>query len=139
MIGSSTGYGLSSRIAAAFGSDAATIGVFFEKSAETDRCGTAGWYNSAAFEKEAKADKGGVENGGESGRRCAGAESAANQAALAQGAATTNKAMQPPQLFSLPVVSNSREIAPRPVPSPFPGIPPVTVAPPVAFTPAGGR
>ncbi len=54
VIGSSTGYGLSSRIAAAFGSDAATIGVFFEKPGEEKRCGTAGWYNSAAFEKEAK-------------------------------------------------------------------------------------
>lgn len=55
VIGSSTGYGLASRIAAAFGSGAATIGVFFEKPAEADRCGTAGWYNSAAFEHEAKA------------------------------------------------------------------------------------
>lgn len=55
VIGSSTGYGLSSRIAAAFGCGAATIGVFFEKPAESDRCGTAGWYNSAAFEREAKA------------------------------------------------------------------------------------
>jgi enoyl-[acyl-carrier protein] reductase/trans-2-enoyl-CoA reductase (NAD+) len=55
VIGSSTGYGLSSRIAAAFGSNASTIGVFFEKPAETDKCGTAGWYNSAAFENEARA------------------------------------------------------------------------------------
>jgi len=55
VIGSSTGYGLSSRIAAAFGSDAATIGIFFEKPGEEKRCGTAGWYNSVAFEKEAKA------------------------------------------------------------------------------------
>jgi enoyl-[acyl-carrier protein] reductase/trans-2-enoyl-CoA reductase (NAD+) len=55
VIGSSTGYGLSSRIAAAFGSNAATIGVFFEKPSEADRCGTAGWYNSAAFEKAATA------------------------------------------------------------------------------------
>jgi enoyl-[acyl-carrier protein] reductase/trans-2-enoyl-CoA reductase (NAD+) len=55
VIGSSTGYGLSSRIAAAFGSGAATIGVFFEKPGEPDKCGTAGWYNSAAFEKEAAA------------------------------------------------------------------------------------
>ncbi|MDB6006936.1 MAG: trans-2-enoyl-CoA reductase [Prosthecobacter sp.] len=55
VVGSSTGYGLSSRIAAAFGSGAATMGVFFEKPAETERCGTAGWYNSAAFENEAKA------------------------------------------------------------------------------------
>nr|MCU0753253.1 trans-2-enoyl-CoA reductase family protein [Akkermansiaceae bacterium] len=53
VIGSSTGYGLSSRIAAAFGSGAATIGVFFEKPGDADKCGTAGWYNSAAFEKEA--------------------------------------------------------------------------------------
>lgn len=55
VIGASTGYGLASRIAAAFGSDAATVGVFFEKPGEPDRCGTAGWYNSAAFEQEAKA------------------------------------------------------------------------------------
>ncbi len=55
VIGSSTGYGLASRIAAAFGSGAATIGVFFEKPGEPDKCGTAGWYNSAAFEKEALA------------------------------------------------------------------------------------
>lgn len=55
VVGASTGYGLASRIAAAFGSDAATVGVFFEKAGEPDRCGTAGWYNSAAFENEAKA------------------------------------------------------------------------------------
>ena len=55
VIGSSTGYGLSSRIAAAFGCQAATIGVFFEKPGEEKRTGTAGWYNTAAFEKEAKA------------------------------------------------------------------------------------
>lgn len=55
VVGSSTGYGLSSRIAAAFGCGAATLGVFFEKPAEEKRTGTAGWYNSAAFEKEAAA------------------------------------------------------------------------------------
>ncbi len=55
VIGSSTGYGLASRIAAAFGSNAATIGIFFEKPGEENKCGTAGWYNSVAFEKEAKA------------------------------------------------------------------------------------
>jgi enoyl-[acyl-carrier protein] reductase/trans-2-enoyl-CoA reductase (NAD+) len=55
VIGSSTGYGLSSRIAAAFGSQAATLGVFFERPGEADRCATAGWYNTAAFEKEAQA------------------------------------------------------------------------------------
>lgn len=53
VIGASTGFGLSSRIAAAFGSNASTIGVFFEKPASEGKMGTAGWYNSAAFEKEA--------------------------------------------------------------------------------------
>ncbi|TJZ54900.1 trans-2-enoyl-CoA reductase family protein [Sphingobacterium olei] len=55
VIGASTGFGLASRISAAFGSDAATIGVFFEKPAAAGKPGTAGWYNSAAFEKEAQA------------------------------------------------------------------------------------
>jgi enoyl-[acyl-carrier protein] reductase/trans-2-enoyl-CoA reductase (NAD+) len=55
VIGSSTGYGLASRIAAAFGSNAATVGVFFERPSEGDRTATAGWYNSAAFEREAAA------------------------------------------------------------------------------------
>jgi enoyl-[acyl-carrier protein] reductase/trans-2-enoyl-CoA reductase (NAD+) len=55
VIGASTGYGLASRIAASFGCGAATIGVFFEKPGEADKCATAGWYNSAAFEKEAAA------------------------------------------------------------------------------------
>ncbi len=55
VIGASTGFGISSRIAAAFGSGAATIGVFFEKPATEGKPGTAGWYNSAAFEKEAQA------------------------------------------------------------------------------------
>ncbi len=53
VIGSSSGYGLSSRIAAAFGSGAATIGVFFEKPATEKKPGTAGWYNAAAFDKAA--------------------------------------------------------------------------------------
>ncbi|NLQ16078.1 trans-2-enoyl-CoA reductase family protein [Marinomonas sp. M1K-6] len=54
VIGASSGYGLSSRIAAAFGSGAATIGVFFEKPGTDKKTGTAGWYNSAAFDKIAK-------------------------------------------------------------------------------------
>lgn len=54
IIGASSGYGLSSRIAAAFGSDAATIGVFFEKPGSERKPGTAGWYNAAAFDKLAK-------------------------------------------------------------------------------------
>ena len=55
VIGSSTGYGLSSRIAAAFGAGAATMGVFFERPGSEDKCATAGWYNTVAFEKEAMA------------------------------------------------------------------------------------
>lgn len=54
VIGASTGYGLASRITAAFGSGAATIGVFFEKPGTDKKPGTAGWYNSAAFDKSAK-------------------------------------------------------------------------------------
>lgn len=53
VIGASTGFGIASRISAAFGSGAATIGVFFEKPAAEGKPGTAGWYNTAAFEKEA--------------------------------------------------------------------------------------
>lgn len=53
VIGASTGFGLASRITSAFGSDAATIGVFFEKPPTPGRTGSPGWYNSAAFENEA--------------------------------------------------------------------------------------
>ncbi|AZG72754.1 enoyl-ACP reductase FabV [Shewanella livingstonensis] len=56
VVGSSSGYGLSSRITSAFGSDAATIGVFFEKPSSETKPGTAGWYNTAAFDKFAKAE-----------------------------------------------------------------------------------
>ncbi len=51
VLGSSTGYGLASRITAAFGSGASTLGVFFEKEGSEKRPATAGWYNSAAFHK----------------------------------------------------------------------------------------
>ena len=54
VIGASTGYGLASRITAAFGYGAATLGVFFEKPSSKVKTGTAGWYNSAAFDKAAK-------------------------------------------------------------------------------------
>lgn len=53
VIGSSTGYGLSSRITTAFGSGAATIGVFYERPSENGRTATAGWYNSLAFDEAA--------------------------------------------------------------------------------------
>lgn len=55
VIGSSTGYGLAARITAAFGADADTLGVFFERPGSETKAGTAGWYNSAAFEKAAQA------------------------------------------------------------------------------------
>jgi enoyl-[acyl-carrier protein] reductase/trans-2-enoyl-CoA reductase (NAD+) len=55
VIGASTGYGLASRIVPAFAGGAATIGVFFEKPGEDGRTGSAGWYNSVAFEKAAHA------------------------------------------------------------------------------------
>jgi enoyl-[acyl-carrier protein] reductase/trans-2-enoyl-CoA reductase (NAD+) len=55
VIGSSTGYGLASRIAAAFGSGAATLGVFFERPSEEGRPATPGWYNTIAFTKAAHA------------------------------------------------------------------------------------
>ncbi|RBW55693.1 bifunctional NADH-specific enoyl-ACP reductase/trans-2-enoyl-CoA reductase [Tenacibaculum sp. E3R01] len=55
VIGSSTGFGLASRITSAFGSDAATIGVFFDKPGTEGRPGSPGFYNTAAFEKEAHA------------------------------------------------------------------------------------
>ncbi len=54
VIGSSTGFGLATRITTAFGSGASTIGVAFEKEGSGKRPGTAGWYNTAAFERYAK-------------------------------------------------------------------------------------
>ena len=54
VLGASTGYGLASRIAAAFGCGAATLGVMFEKEATERRTATAGLYNTKAFEKFAK-------------------------------------------------------------------------------------
>jgi len=53
VLGASTGYGLAARITAAFGSGAATLGVFFERPGTETKPGTAGWYNSAAFHKYA--------------------------------------------------------------------------------------
>lgn len=55
VVGASTGFGLASRITAAFGSNAATLGVFFEKEPAEGKTATPGWYNSAAFETEAHA------------------------------------------------------------------------------------
>lgn len=56
VLGASTGYGLSSRIACAFSGGAATLGVIFDKPASGSRTASAGWYNTAAFEKAAHAE-----------------------------------------------------------------------------------
>lgn len=54
VLGCSTGYGLASRISAAFEYGAATIGVSFEKEASEKKGGTPGWYNNMAFDRAAK-------------------------------------------------------------------------------------
>ncbi len=54
VIGASTGYGLASRISAAFGFGAATLGISFEKEASGKRTATPGYYNTKAFEQYAK-------------------------------------------------------------------------------------
>ena len=56
VLGSSTGYGLASRVAAAWGFGARTLGVFFERPPEDSRTGTAGWYNTVAFHRLATRD-----------------------------------------------------------------------------------
>jgi enoyl-[acyl-carrier protein] reductase/trans-2-enoyl-CoA reductase (NAD+) len=56
IIGASTGYGLASRITSAFGCGSATIGIVYEKEASGNRTASAGWYNTAAFEKTANAE-----------------------------------------------------------------------------------
>ena len=56
VIGCSGGYGLASRITAAFGAGAATLGVSFEKAPTETKTATAGWYNNIAFEEAASAE-----------------------------------------------------------------------------------
>jgi len=55
VIGASTGYGLATRITAAFGSGAATLGIFYERPSEEGRTATPGWYNSIGFTQAAHA------------------------------------------------------------------------------------
>ena len=55
VIGASTGYGLASRITAAFGNEAKTLGIFFEKPPTEKKTASAGWYNTAAFQEAAEA------------------------------------------------------------------------------------
>ena len=57
IIGASTGYGLSSRIACAFLKKCPTIGIIFEKPPRKNKTATAGWYNTAAFELACKEDE----------------------------------------------------------------------------------
>ena len=54
VLGCSNGYGLASRITAAFGYKAATIGVSFEKEGTATKYGTPGWYDNLAFDKAAE-------------------------------------------------------------------------------------
>ena len=54
IIGASTGYGLASRIVSLVGSQAKTLGVFYEKEAKGKRTASPGWYNTVAFENVAK-------------------------------------------------------------------------------------
>jgi enoyl-[acyl-carrier protein] reductase/trans-2-enoyl-CoA reductase (NAD+) len=56
VIGSSTGYGLASRITATFGHGANTLGIFFEKPPTEKKTASAGWYNTAAFQTAADED-----------------------------------------------------------------------------------
>jgi enoyl-[acyl-carrier protein] reductase/trans-2-enoyl-CoA reductase (NAD+) len=51
VLGASTGYGLASRIAGAFGHGMGSVGVFYERPASERRTASAGWYNAAAFER----------------------------------------------------------------------------------------
>ena len=56
VLGCSTGFGLSSRITAAFGGGADTLGVCFEKEPTETKTATAGYYNTSAFHDAAKAE-----------------------------------------------------------------------------------
>ena len=54
VLGASNGYGLASRITAAFGGGAATLGVFFERPSGKRRPASAGWYKAAEFARQAE-------------------------------------------------------------------------------------
>jgi len=55
ILGASTGYGLATRIATAFGCGSRTLGVAYERPGEPEKPASAGWYNTAAFHREARA------------------------------------------------------------------------------------
>ncbi len=54
VVGSSTGYGLASRVVTAFAGGAGSVGVYFERPPQNGRTGSAGWYNARAFQEEAR-------------------------------------------------------------------------------------
>ncbi|MGL5916123.1 MAG: hypothetical protein ACRCZC_00280, partial [Culicoidibacterales bacterium] len=54
VIGGSTGFGLASRIALAFGAGTETINVSFEREANAKKTGTAGFWNNLYFQNSAK-------------------------------------------------------------------------------------
>lgn len=56
VVGASTGYGLASRIVTSFGSGASTLGISYEKEGSPKGPGTAGWYNTLAFDHFAQAE-----------------------------------------------------------------------------------
>ena len=56
IVGCSNGYGLASRICAAFGYKAVTVGVSFENEPSEKRSGTPGFYNNEAFDCETEAE-----------------------------------------------------------------------------------
>ena len=56
VIGSSTGYGLASRVAAGWGLGCRTLGVFLEKPPSGRRTASAGYYNSVALHRAAERD-----------------------------------------------------------------------------------
>ena len=56
VIGASTGYGLASRIALTWAYGAKTLGLLYERPADSRRTATAGYYNTTAFHRQATAD-----------------------------------------------------------------------------------
>ena len=56
ILGASGGYGLASRIVLAYGLNANTMGVSFERAASEEKTATPGWYNNNAFSEFAKRD-----------------------------------------------------------------------------------
>ncbi|MDR1303560.1 MAG: trans-2-enoyl-CoA reductase family protein [Puniceicoccales bacterium] len=56
VIGASTGYGLASRVVAAFGGGADTIGIYFERPEADGKPASAGFYNARALDEFSRAE-----------------------------------------------------------------------------------